>query len=86
MRPVNELPHDVMELTLDFLQSRFWLEVMEPEIDASIQYADEQSIASREPYNRFGWTDYKSALMTIKKVWLREWMEPLPREEYINTE
>lgn len=80
MRPANNLPHDVMDLTREFLRSRFWLEVMEPELEAEIEYADEQSIAAREPYTRFGWTDYRSALRKIKQVWIKEWLEPLPRD------
>ena len=72
MRPLNELPGDYPDITNEFLKSRFWLELLKPELEAEMEWADSHAANSTDPWIRYGTVDYGKAFHNIRE-WLKLW-------------
>lgn len=72
MRPLNSLPGDYADLTNEFLKSRFWLELLKPELEAESQWAESHAAGSVDPWVRYGAVDYGKAFYNIKE-WIKLW-------------
>jgi len=58
------------------MRSRFWLEVLGPELEDEIQWADDHADGTTDPWVRYGTVDYRKALRNIKYGWLKLWSIP----------
>ena len=72
MRPLNELPQDYPDLMHDFMKSRFWLEVLKPELEAEMAWAESHAANSTDPWIRYGTVDYLKGFHNIKE-WMKQW-------------
>lgn len=74
MRHLNDLPGDYTDITHDFLRSRFWLELLKPELEAEAQWAESHAAEAVDPWVRYGAVDYGKAFFNIRQ-WIKVWSE-----------
>ena len=67
---------DVHRLARQFVESDFYKLVYKPTLDAEIEMANIAMDKASDPWVRYGWVDYRKALLNITEGWLASWLTP----------
>ena len=75
MSVVNQpnLPSDTALLTEDFLKSRFWLEVLKPQLEYEEKYCADCADGANDPDTCYRWTARGAGFRAILYGWFPEW-------------